>query len=77
MALGVLDATGREIAKIEKQPGNVVVVPVPEGRDGQVWRLRGLSCTHLWFFNCPNYVAAHEEDLLVPRELLRSKGSGR
>lgn len=70
----VLDATGREIAKIEKQPGNVVVVPVPEGQDGRAWCLRGLSRTHLWLLNCPNYVAANAEDLLAPRELSRSNG---
>jgi len=71
----VLDATGREVAKIEKQPGNVVLVPVPEGQDGRVWCLRGLSRTHLWFYNCPNYVAARAEALLIPRELSGLKGS--
>jgi hypothetical protein len=62
----VLDGTGQEVAKIDKQPGNVIVVPVPEGRDGQPWCLKGLSRKHLWFYNCPNYLAAHAEDLLVP-----------
>jgi hypothetical protein len=65
----VLDGTGQEIAKIDKQPGNVIVVPVPEARDAQPWCLKGLSRKHLWFYNCPNYLAAHAEDLLVPREM--------
>lgn len=64
------DGSGREVAKIEKQPGDVILISVPAGQDGCVWRLGGLSRTHLWFYNCPNYVAAHAEDLLVPRELL-------
>jgi len=32
------------------------------------WGLKGLSRTHLWFYNCPNYLAVHAEDLLVPRD---------
>lgn len=64
----VLDASGRQTASIPQQPGNVVVIPVPEGQDGRVWCLKGLSRTHLWFYNCPNYLAAHAEDLLVPGE---------
>ena len=63
----VVDGQGNEVARIERQPGNVIVVPVPEGQDGKAWCLKGLSRTHLWFFNCPNYVAAHAEDLCVPR----------
>lgn len=44
--------------------------PAPEGTDGAAWRIKGLSQTQLWFFNCPNYLAAHAEGLLVPREAL-------
>jgi hypothetical protein len=49
----------------------VIIVPVPQGQDGRVWCLQGLSRKHLWFYNCPNYLAAHADDLLVPREELK------
>ncbi len=67
----VFDGTGTEVAKVPRQPGNVIVIPVPAGRDGQAWCLKGLSRTHLWFYNCPNYIAARAEDLLVPESVER------
>lgn len=70
-AHSVLDGDGKQVARIDHQPGNVVVVPVPPGQAGRVWCLKGLSRTHLWFFNCPNYLAAHAQDLLVPEETLK------
>jgi hypothetical protein len=64
------DGTGRLAARVQKQPGNVILVPVPAGQDGQAWHLDGLKQHCLWFFNCPNYLAARAESLLVPREAL-------
>ena len=66
----VVGANGQEIAKVPKQPGNLVSIPVPDGRDGEAWYLKNLGIGKLWFYNCPNYIAAGAEDLLVPRELL-------
>ena len=66
----VVGADGQEIAKVPKQPGNIVSVPVPEGREGEAWYLKNLGIGKLWFYNCPNYIAAGAEELLIPRELL-------
>jgi hypothetical protein len=66
----VIDGAGETVAEVDRQPGNVIVLPVSEGQDGQVWCLKSLSRTQLWFYNCPNYLAAHAEDMLVPRELV-------
>lgn len=73
-AHSVLDGEGRVVAEIAPQPGNVIVVEVPEGQDGRVWCLKGLSWKRLWFFNCPPYLAALAEDMLVPRESLVPQG---
>lgn len=53
---------------MERQTGNIVRVAVPEGRDGQAWHLKMLAPRSLWFFNCPNVIAAGAEDMLVPQE---------
>jgi len=69
----VLDGAGVEVGRIAAQPGNIIILPVSAGRDGQAWCLRDLDLAEgrLWFLNCPNYVAAASDELLVPPEALR------
>ncbi len=67
-AHAVLDAAGKEAAAVDALPGDVVTVDVPAGRDGAAWCLRGLKFRRLWFYNCPNYLAALAEELLRPRD---------
>jgi hypothetical protein len=68
-AHSVLDGDGDVVAEIAAQPGDVVTVDVPEGQGGRVWCLRELKSTGLWFYNCPNWLAALAEDMMVPREV--------
>ncbi|MGM0487797.1 MAG: DUF4838 domain-containing protein [Planctomycetota bacterium] len=68
-AHAVVDSDGEEAVTVEAQPGNVVVVDVPGGQDGTVWCLRDLKFRRLWFYNCPNYLAALPQDMMVPREV--------
>jgi hypothetical protein len=49
------------------------IVPVPAGMDGKVWRVDA-ALRSLWFANCPPYVAAAPERLLVPRDLALRDG---
>ena len=49
--------------------GTIVRVDVPEGADGQAWSFTRLPGGQLWFFNCPNFLAASQDGLLVPREV--------
>ncbi|MEA3403067.1 MAG: DUF4838 domain-containing protein [Armatimonadota bacterium] len=69
-AHSVLDGDGNTVAELEAEPGEVITVEVPEGQDGRVWCLRDLKFRRLWFYNCPNYLAALAQDMMVPRELV-------
>ncbi|MBI3878937.1 MAG: DUF4838 domain-containing protein [Verrucomicrobia bacterium] len=53
------------------QDDEVVTIPVPIGKDGQVWSLSPRAHSQLWFFNAPNCLAASPAALLLPKELVR------
>jgi hypothetical protein len=57
-----------------KVSDDVVLVPVPEGKDGQCWSLSPHGHGHLWFFNAPNCLAASPNALLLPREVVVRDG---
>ena len=48
----------------------VVTIPVPETKDGQVWSFSPRAHGQLWFFNAPNVIAASPSALLLPREVV-------
>jgi len=56
------------------ESGTFIMVPVPEGADGKLWRFSQMALGHLWFFNLPNYVATRPNALLVPREVAKADG---
>ncbi|MEO6909045.1 MAG: DUF4838 domain-containing protein, partial [Abditibacteriaceae bacterium] len=48
-------------------------VPVPEGMDGKLWMLSGIS-GHILFNNIPAYIAPSPNALLIPREVAEKDG---
>jgi hypothetical protein len=64
----VFDATRKIVGEV-KTSDEVVTIPVPPGKDGQVWSLSPRAHGQLWFFNAPNVIAASPSALLLPREL--------
>lgn len=65
----VLDADRKIIGDVTSRD-EVVTVPVPAGKDGQVWSLSPRAHGQLWFYNAPNLLAASPAALLLPRELV-------
>jgi hypothetical protein len=61
---------GQRLAEITTT-GQFVHVDVPKGADGQLWSFRQLALGHLYFFNCPNVIAASRAGLLLPREVVK------
>jgi len=59
----------RKILAEVKTSDEVVSIPVPEGKDGQLWSLSPRAHSQLWFFNAPNVIAASPSALLLPREV--------
>ncbi len=51
-----------------------VTVPVPAGKDGQLWRLHDAVLGLFWFNNLPTVMAASPQALLLPRELVERDG---
>jgi hypothetical protein len=64
---------GKPLAQV-KTTGEFVTIPVPPGADGHPWSLTQLALGHLWFFNCPNALAASPSALLLPREVVEQDG---
>lgn len=56
-----------------KTNDEVVTIPVPAGKDGQVWSLSPRAHSQLWFFNAPNMIAASPSALLLPREVVEKQ----
>ena len=48
----------------------MVTIPVPAGKDGQMWAFSPHAHGYLWFFNVPNVLAASPDALLLPQELV-------
>jgi hypothetical protein len=69
----VVDATGKVALEV-KTKCEVVIVPVPPGMDGRVWRFSKLKLGSLWFFNLPNQLSFSPRTLLVPREVAEKDG---
>lgn len=69
----VLDPAGNVVMDVNVN-GDWVSVPVPEGMDGQLWRLRNPVLGVFWFNNIPNYIAASPDALLLPREVALRDG---
>lgn len=69
----VLGPDRKVIAEV-KTSDEVATVPVPEGKDGQVWSLSPRAHSQLWFFNAPNVIAASPNALMLPRELVKKDG---
>src|SRR4029077_16428179 len=53
----VLDADRKIVAEV-KTSDEVVSIPVPAGKAGQVWSLSPRAHGQLWFYNAPNIIAA-------------------
>lgn len=68
----LLGPDGKVLAKVAAR-GTIVQTDVPENADGKAWSLAKLPPGQLWLFNCPNYLAASPDALLVPRETTRDK----
>jgi len=73
--LDVLDSDGVVIESFDEN-APPAAVPVPEGMDGTVWCLDGVSFApnHLSFANLPNYIASSPNALLLPRDLVKKDG---
>jgi hypothetical protein len=68
----LLDGAGEEMLAFTeiKVPG-YFNVPVPEGRDGQLWRVER-SRARLMLMTVPPYLARNEKELLLPREVVQA-----
>jgi hypothetical protein len=65
-----------EVLRKVAERGVIVRADVPEGADGRPWSFTRLPGGRLWFFNCPNLLAASPDALLVPREVAEADGLG-
>ncbi len=71
-AHSVIGGDGEPVGQVPVQAGDIVTLAVPPGQDGRAWCLKDLDLSdgRLWFLNCPNYVAAAGDELLVPADAL-------
>jgi hypothetical protein len=69
----VIGPDGSEQQRVE-QTNEYISVPVPDGMDGKVWRLRNLDLGKIYFNNAPSYFATSPDSLLVPREVAEKDG---
>lgn len=69
----VVDPGGKVVQDVNVD-GDYVSVPVPEGMDGKLWRLRNAVLGLYQFNNAPDNLAASPEALLIPRELAIKDG---
>lgn len=65
----VLGPDRKPIAEV-KTTDEVVSIPVPTAKDGQLWSFSPRAHGQLWFFAAPNVIAASPSALLLPRELV-------
>jgi hypothetical protein len=66
----VLAPDGKVVKEV-KTTGEFVHIDVPPGEDGKPWSFKQLALGQLWFFNCPNVLAASPQALLLPREVVK------
>ena len=66
----VYDPTGKRVKHVTAS-GKFIIIPVPEGMDGKLWKFSHLTTGHLWLFNVPSYLAWTPNALLVPREVAK------
>lgn len=62
-----------EVARDVNANYEYITIPVPEGMDGRPWGVAA-RLGQMWLFNCPNFVAATPDALMVPRELAVKDG---
>lgn len=69
----VHDASGTLVQKVTTS-GAIQKIAVLPGQDGKIWSFRNMMLRNLWFFNAPNYIAASQSAIPVPREVARKDG---
>ena len=64
-----------DVHPADRQAGRqYVVIPVPEGTDGQVWHTTSMTRGRVLLLNVPPLLSFHRDTILVPRELAESEG---
>ncbi|HOK80974.1 MAG TPA: DUF4838 domain-containing protein [bacterium] len=69
----IYDSDDRILYRYEDKPNvsGYIVVDVPEGQDGKIWKIRGVYVGNIEFLNVPPYIALSPDELLVPVETLK------
>lgn len=67
---------GKERVQV-KDSGKYLNCDVRRGEDGKAWSFTELAIGELYFTNCPGYLAASPDALLLPREVVAKDGRTR
>lgn len=69
---GLFDADGQPVLDFSRTPTNYVSIPVPKGQAGRLWSVKALG-GRFRLMNVPPYAVGRAQDLLLPRELVKSE----
>lgn len=75
LSLMIPEGGKRDLHPADRVEGkNHIVVEVPKGADGQMWRTTSLTRGQVSFLNTPPVLSFHRQTVFVPREVSESDG---